>query len=131
VAGAERDERLMPGRVSPWKAGLAGRCPRCGEGPLFAGFLRVADHCEACGLDMRGLEAADGPAFFAMSAVGIVVAFAALFFEVAFKPPIWVHMILWFPLAIVLCLALLRPIKGVIVAQQHRSRAAEVRNDDF
>ena len=121
----------MRNGLSPWKTGLQGRCPKCGEGPLFAGFLRLADHCEACGLDMRRLEAADGPAFFAMSAVGLVVAFAALFVEAAVRPPIWVHLLLWFPLAIVLCLLLLRPIKGVMVAQQYRHRAAEARNDDF
>ena len=121
----------MRNGLSPWKTGLRGRCPRCGEGPLFAGFLRLNDHCEACGLDMRGLEAADGPAFFAMSIVGVLVAFAALFVEAAVRPPIWLHMIIWLPLAVVLCLVLLRPIKGLMVAQQYRSRAAEARNDDF
>ena len=121
----------MRNGVDPWKAGLAGRCPKCGEGPLFRSFLGLNHRCEACGLDLTTLEAADGPAFFAMSAVGLVVAFAALFFEVAVRPPIWVHLILWFPLAILMCLALLRPIKGVIVALQYRHRAAEARNDDF
>ena len=121
----------MSQRVSPVTAGLRGRCPKCGEGLLFAGFLRLNQRCDACGLDMRSFDAADGPAFFAMSAVGLVVAFAALFVEVAARPPIWVHLLLWFPLAIVLCLALLRPIKGVMVAQQYRHRAAEARNDDF
>ena len=112
-------------------AGLRGRCPRCGEGRLFGGFLRLAERCEVCGQDLQALNVADGPAFFAMSIVGLLVAFAALFFEVAVTPPIWVHLLLWFPLAVVLCLALLRPIKGVMVAQQYRHRAAEARNDDF
>ena len=121
----------MRNGLSPWKTGLQGRCPKCGEGPLYAGFLRLNDRCEACGLDMKHFDAADGPAFFAMSIVGLLVAFAALFAEVAIRPPIWVHLIVWFPLAIVLCLLLLRPIKGVMVAQQYRHRAAEARNDDF
>jgi len=34
------------GEISPWAAGLAGRCPRCGRGGLFAGFLSVVEHCE-------------------------------------------------------------------------------------
>ena len=121
----------MRNGLSPWKTGLQGRCPKCGEGPLYAGFLRLNHHCEACGLDMRRFDAADGPAFFAMSIVGLLVAFAALFMEVAVRPPVWVHLILWFPLAVVLCLLLLRPIKGVMVAQQYRHRAAEARNEDF
>ena len=117
--------------VSPWRAGLAGRCPRCAEGPLYGGFLRLADHCEACRLDFKPLNVADGPAFFAMSIVGLIVAFAALCAEVAVRPPIWLHLVLWLPLAIVLSLLLLRPIKGVLVAYQYRHRAAEVRNEDF
>ena len=121
----------MRNGLSPWKTGLSGRCPRCGEGPLYGGFLRLAERCEACGLDFAPLNVADGPAFFAMSIVGVLVAFTALFVEVAVRPPIWVHMILWLPLAVVLCLAVLRPIKGIMVAQQFRHRAAEVRNDDF
>ena len=116
---------MNPG-VNPWKAGLAGRCPRCGEAPIFAGFLKLGDRCEACGLDLARLNAADGPAFFAMSFVGIFVGFAALIVEVAYAPPVWVHMMIWLPLIVVLCLLLLRPIKGVMVAMQHRHAAHDV-----
>ena len=117
--------------VSPWTAGILGRCPKCGEGPLYGGFLRLADRCEACGLELKPLNVADGPAFFAMSIVGVLTGFAALFAEVAVRPPIWVHLIVWLPLAVILSLLLLRPIKGVLVAFQYRHRAAEVRNEDF
>ena len=58
----------------PIPTGLRGRCPRCGEGRLFAGFLRLAPRCEACGLDYSFADSADGPAFFVMTAVGFVVA---------------------------------------------------------
>jgi uncharacterized protein (DUF983 family) len=121
----------LSGGANPWKAGLGGRCPRCGEGRLFAGFLRLEDSCDVCGLDLAALNAADGPAFFAMSFVGILVGFAALIVEVAYSPPVWAHLVIWLPLIVVLCVALLRPIKGVMVALQHRHRAAEVRNEDF
>ena len=32
------------------------RCPRCGEGPLFAGFGDVREHCDACGLELKSRE---------------------------------------------------------------------------
>ena len=112
-------------------AGLRGRCPRCGEGRLFGGFLRLADRCEACDQDLQALNVADGPAFFAMSIVGILVGFAALFVEVAYAPPVWVHLVVWLPLILIVSLALLRPIKGLMVGQQFRHKAAEVRNEDF
>ena len=121
----------MRAGANPWKAGLGGRCPRCGEGRLFAGFLRLEDRCDVCALELAPLNAADGPAFFAMSFVGIAVGFAALIVEVVYRPPIWVQLVIWPPVILLLSLALLRPIKGVMVALQYRHRAAEVRNEDF
>jgi uncharacterized protein (DUF983 family) len=115
--------------VSIWKAGLGARCPRCGEGRLYAGFLKLADRCDSCGLRLSELNAADGPAFFAMSAVGILVGFAALFAEVAYSPPVWVHLVVWFPLIAILSLLLLRPIKGVMVALTFRHRGFESRDE--
>ena len=121
---------MNPG-VNPWKAGLSGRCPRCGEAHIFAGFLRLADRCEACGLDLARLNAADGPAFFAMSFVGIFVGFAALIVEVAYAPPVWLHMLVWLPLIVVLCLVLLRPLKGIMVALQYRHNALDSHREGF
>ena len=116
--------------ASIWKAGLAGRCPRCGEGRLFAGFLRLEDRCDSCGLQLSQINAADGPAFFAMSAVGIIVAFAALFVEVALQWPVWLHLLVWFPLIALLSLVLLRPIKGVMVALTYRHRGGQAHSDE-
>jgi uncharacterized protein (DUF983 family) len=118
----------QPG-VSIWKAGLGARCPRCGEGRLYGGFLKLADRCDSCGLKLSELNAADGPAFFAMSAVGIFVGFAALFVEAAYSPPVWVHLLVWFPLILILSLLLLRPIKGVMVALTFRHRGFEARDE--
>ena len=121
----------MQAGANPWKAGLGGRCPRCGEGRLFASYLRLEERCEVCALNLGELNAADGPAFFAMSFVGILVGFAALIVEVVYSPSVLVHLLIWVPLIVVLCLGLLRPIKGVMVALQYRHRAAEARNEDF
>ena len=73
----------------------------------------------------------DGPAVFIVLAVGCIVVFAALFVDLAYRPPIWVHLVLWLPLTVALCLLFLRPFKGVLVALQFHHRAAEVRNDEF
>jgi uncharacterized protein (DUF983 family) len=116
--------------VSPWKAGLSGRCPRCGEGRLFRSFLGLEDRCGSCGLQLSQLNAADGPAFFAMSVVGVFVGFAALFAEVAYQPPVWVHLLVWLPLIGILSVLLLRPIKGVMVAFTFRHRGAETHSDE-
>jgi len=115
---------------NPLLSGLAGRCPRCGEGRLFDGFLRVASKCEACGFDLAKADSGDGPAVFVILIGGFLVSFAALFTEIAVHPPIWVHLLIFMPLALIVCLALLRPFKGAMLAAQFMNRASQARHDD-
>jgi uncharacterized protein (DUF983 family) len=111
----------------PIATGLRGRCPRCGQGRLFAGFLAVAPRCAVCGLDLSFADSADGPAVFVILFAGFIVAGAALLVEIAYTPPIWLHAILWGPLVLVVCLTLLRPLKGVLIALQYVHRAEQGR----
>ncbi|MGO8798139.1 MAG: DUF983 domain-containing protein [Roseiarcus sp.] len=104
-------------------AGLAGRCPRCGDGRLFSGFVRVAPRCEVCGLDYSFADAGDGPAVFVALFGGFIVLGAALWTEIVYQPPMWVHMALFLPLTLIVCLGLLRPLKGVLIALQYRNKA--------
>ncbi len=111
--------------VPPVGAGLRGRCPRCGNGALFSGFLETAPSCRACGLDYKFIDAGDGPAVFVILLVGFVVVGAALYTEVVWQPPIWLHILLWFPLTLVLALGMLRPLKGLMIALQYKNKAEE------
>lgn len=113
--------------VSPFSAGLRCRCPECGEGKLFSGFLTVTDKCDRCGLDLRFADSGDGPVFFIVLLVGAIVTASALTVEVLYMPPYWVHLALWLPLTLGLSLWLMRPFKGVLVALQHRHGASEGR----
>lgn len=121
----------MKSRGEALLAGLACRCPNCGQGKLFDGFLKVAPRCAACGFDLAKADSGDGPAVFVIMIAGFLVAFSALFVEVAVRPPIWLHLIIWLPLATVVCLALLRPAKGVMLAAQFANQAAEAGRDDI
>lgn len=115
--------------VEPVAAGLKGKCPRCGEGRLFSGLLSVAPRCETCGLDYTFADAGDGPAVFVILIVGFIVVGLALWMEVNYGPPLWLHFILWIPLTLVLSLGALRLIKGVLITLQFRNKAAEGRLD--
>jgi uncharacterized protein (DUF983 family) len=112
---------------SPVVTGLKGRCPRCGKGHMFQGFLKIRPTCEVCGLDLAFADAGDGPAFFVMSIVGIIVVALALWVEFTYEPRIWVHLVMWFTLTAVLSLAMVRPLKGVMVALQYHHKAEEGR----
>jgi uncharacterized protein (DUF983 family) len=116
--------------VSPLSAGLRCRCPRCGRGRLFRGFLSLARCCGACGLDYSTADAGDGPAFFVVLVVGTVITVAAVVVELAYTPPYWLHALLWIPATLLLSLALLRPFKATLVALQYRHKAAEGRMVD-
>jgi len=121
------DQGAMP--PSPAIAGLTGRCPRCGKGRLFDGFLSVKPACDACGLDYSFADAGDGPAVFIMFLAGFIVAGTALVVEFAYQPPFWLHALLWGPLAVLVCVGPLRPLKGLMIALQYRFGAAEGRID--
>jgi uncharacterized protein (DUF983 family) len=117
--------------VAPFLAGLRGRCPNCGEGPLFAGFLKVAPRCAKCGFDLAKADSGDGPAVFVIFIAGFIAAFGLLYTEIAFRPPIWVQAVVWLPVAAALCLALLRPMKGLMIAAQFANRASEAGRHDI
>ncbi len=114
-------------QLSPYSTGLAGRCPRCGDGALFAGFLTIAPRCEACGLDLAFADSGDGPAIFVMLIAGAIVLGGALVIEALWEPPIWVHLAATTPFALIVCLGMLRPLKGVLVSLQYRNKAEQGR----
>ena len=116
--------------VNPFLAGALGRCPNCAGGPLFHGFLTLTPVCANCDYPLAMADSGDGPAVFVIMIVGFLVVFSALFTEVAYHPPVWLHLVLWLPLGAVLSLALLRPMKGLMIAAQIRNKAAQHRRDD-
>jgi len=108
--------------VSPYAAGLRCRCPACGKGRLFSGFLTVVSECDVCGQDLQAHEEGDGPAVFVILFLGAIVVALALWVELRYQPPLWMHAALWAPLILVGALVLLRPFKATLIALQFRHR---------
>jgi uncharacterized protein (DUF983 family) len=115
------------GSPSSLSAGLRCRCPRCGEGKLFRGFLKIADRCDKCGLDYGFAEPADGPAFFVMTGVGLLVTGLWAWWVVALQPPIWAQFVVSMSAMLGGCLGSLRPVKAWLVAEQYVRKAEEGR----
>jgi uncharacterized protein (DUF983 family) len=107
----------------PIRVGLAGRCPRCGEGRLFEGLLKIAPRCRACGLAF--VDPGDGAAMFVILIGNFLILAAALWLEFTLEPPFWVHLLIWPPISLAYCVLSLRLINGVLVALQFAHRAAE------
>jgi len=106
-------------------AGLRGRCPRCGEGKLFSGFIALAPSCEACGLDYSFADSADGPAIFIMLIAGFIVVGAALLTDAYYEPPLLLLAAIFLPLMAVVSLGMIRPFKGILIASQFRHKAEQ------
>jgi uncharacterized protein (DUF983 family) len=92
--------------------------------------LKFASGCKACGLDYGFADAGDGPAVFVILIAGAFIVAAALFVEVNYRPPYWLHAALWLPLTLTLCLGMLPPFKATLFALQYRNQAGEGRLDE-
>ncbi|WP_309471161.1 DUF983 domain-containing protein [Thalassospira lucentensis] len=84
--------------------------------------MTVRASCDVCGLDLRGHDAGDGPAVFIIFILGFIIVPVALWVEMTYRPPLWLHAVMWAPTIIGVTLALLRPLKGLMVALQYRHR---------
>jgi uncharacterized protein (DUF983 family) len=96
------------------------RCPRCGQGRLFHGLLTTQPACSACALPLSPLTTDDGPAALVILVLGFIVVGLALWVEVKYEPPFWVHAILWTPMILAGGLFLMRAMKAWMIGQQYR-----------
>ncbi len=92
--------------------GARGVCPACGLTRAFTGYLRVAPYCTACGAPLGSLRADDAPPYFTVFIVAHVVVGLMLLTDQLFDPPLWLQAAIWLPFTVMLCLVLLRPVKG-------------------
>ena len=109
------------------ESALLGLCPNCGARTMFAGVIRFSPRCSACGLDYDGFNVGDGPAALLIMAVGAIVVTGAVSLQLAMRPPFWVHILLWLPLATVLVVGLLRFAKAALLTIEARRAAHEGR----
>ncbi|MCB9948950.1 MAG: DUF983 domain-containing protein [Rhodospirillaceae bacterium] len=108
------------------QAALACACPRCGKGRLFKGFLKIADRCDSCGLDLAKQDSGDGPAVFLIFILGALGVPLAFWIQFSFELPMWVAPSIASVFIVVLALVLLRPAKALVVALQYRHRRNEL-----
>lgn len=95
-------------------------CPRCGQGKLFQGLLKLRENCSVCGFDYVRLNADDGPAFFIIVLYSAPILPLAAWFQFSFDLPIWVHLVIWLPIIVIGAIALMRPFKAWLIAQQYK-----------
>ncbi len=112
--------------IPPLHAGLKACCPHCGQGRLYQGLLSPAKQCNACGLDYSFIDAGDGPAVFVIMVLGFIILALALFVEFTFRPPLWMHIIIWAPAITVTSIWALRFTKAMMIALQYKTKATQI-----
>ncbi len=120
-----QSNRTAPNLGETVWVGVRGRCPCCGKGKMFDGYLALVPTCDVCGLSYDFADSGDGPAIFVMLLTGFIIVGAALYVEAVYQPPYWVHALAWGAAALILPLLLLRSFKGVLIALQYRNKAEE------
>ncbi|MFN3619265.1 DUF983 domain-containing protein [Sphingorhabdus sp.] len=124
-------DHSIEGQPSIAKAALFGLCPQCGDKTLFAGLGQFADKCTNCGLDYSSYNVGDGPAALLTMVIGALIIVLALIVDSAFRPPFWVHVVIWVPITAALTVITLRMAKAALLAAEHRNRAREAGKSDL
>lgn len=110
--------RVLRDILPALKRTVMGKCPNCGEGKLFDGYLKVSDTCHVCSEELMHQRADDAPPYFTIFIVGHIVVPLLLLVENMYTPSLWIHFAIWFPFITLLSLVLLRPIKGAVIGFQ-------------
>lgn len=118
----------QPGLVP---AALFGLCPQCGARTLFDGVASFAPKCRACGLDLSTFNVGDGPAAFLTLIIGALVTGLALWLELTWHPPFWLHIVLWVPLTAAAVVWGLRAGKAALLAIEFQRKAHEAGRQDL
>ena len=108
-------------RRNLWQAlgrGFRMKCPNCGIGALFTSYLKVVPDCPYCGEELHHHRADDAPPYFTILVVGHVIVPMVLAVEMAYRPDLWIHAALWFPMTLIVTMTALPLIKGALVAYQ-------------
>jgi len=97
------------------RRGLRRRCPACGQGRAFMGYLRPVDHCNHCGEQLGHIRADDFPPYLTIFLVGHLVVPTVLMVEQAYQWPAQLHMLVWPLVTLLLSLAVLPFLKGGVL----------------
>jgi len=106
---------LPSGWISALVRGAKSRCPRCGEARLFRQWLKPADRCGHCQQDWSVQQADDFPAYIGIFVVGHLLA-PVVIAMIAGGVSAWLTLAIILPVAVVLLLAMLQPVKGAVIA---------------
>lgn len=118
LSAAPEERAVWPSLARGWQR----RCPHCGEGALFDGYLKVKARCGRCGEDLSHQRADDGPAYLTILVVGHLMAPIMHYVAFEWRPDPLVMALVLSLACVALSLYLLPRLKGCVVAYQWAKR---------
>ncbi len=106
------------------KNGIFCKCPNCGKGRLFKGYLTHVTNCSVCDEHFGDIKPEDGPAWLTILIVGHILAPFLLAYDLDATWPEWISMVLWPLLALILVLIILPRAKGLFIAMIWRTQCS-------
>ncbi len=106
---------VRPGAITAMTRGLIGRCPCCGQGALFSGWLRQVAHCAHCQAPLAAARADDAPPYIVIFIVAHLVIGTEVMADTWLGLSLLAEAAIFLPLTLGLCLGLLRPVKGATI----------------
>lgn len=106
----------MPGWGTALARGFAARCPSCGQASAFSGWYTIRERCPHCDAPLGEVPCDTLPPYLTI-VVGLwVIGIGLMIADRSGTLRYDTSLIVFIPLAIVLQLLLLRPIKGMVLA---------------
>jgi len=98
------------------------RCPNCGSGPVFQGYLKVRDTCPNCEQELHHHRADDGPAYLTILIVGHLMVPLIMFVFETFRPEPLMLATIFTVVCVAMSLYLLPRLKGIVISYQWAKR---------
>ncbi|MEQ9346459.1 MAG: DUF983 domain-containing protein [Thalassospira sp.] len=104
------------------RRGFRRKCPNCGNGFAFGGYLKLRSQCDSCSHPIGEYRCDDAPPYFTIFLVGHIVVPGVLMMEQSMKPSFGLQLSIWLPATVLLCLGFLPFIKGAVLGTQWAMR---------
>ena len=95
------------------------RCPRCKNGNVFSGLIKLKDYCSSCNIKLNSDKIGDGASWITTSFVCFVLIPILFFFEINIGISVKIYVFVVFPFLVLLSIILLRIFRYLLLKKYY------------
>ena len=118
-----QDTTPRPALGTALSRAFSGKCPNCGQGALFATYLKQVKSCADCGEAFGHIRSDDAAPWLTILVVGHILVPIVLMVESRTTWPLWASFSLWLPITLGLTLAILPKAKALFLGMIWATKA--------